>query len=126
MYPIVVAATVVAHLTFLAYLVVGGFVALRFRRSIVAHVLTVLWGVAITLWPLDCPLTGLERWARDRGAMAPLPPDGFVAHYLTGVLYPAGWVNAVQIAVFAVVAVSWIAYAVSGRRRRDSSRGRGR
>lgn len=125
MYPMVVAATVVVHLTFLAYLVCGGFVALRFRRSIVAHVLTVLWGIAITLWPLDCPLTGLERWARDRGAMTPLPPDGFVAHYLTGVLYPTGWVTAVQIAVFAVVAASWILYVAAGRSR-DGGRGRAR
>ncbi|MCV7313981.1 DUF2784 domain-containing protein [Mycolicibacillus parakoreensis] len=125
MYPIVVAATVVAHLAFLAYLVVGGFVALRFRRSIGVHVVTVIWGIAITAWPLDCPLTGLERWARDRGAMAPLPPDGFVAHYVTGVLYPAGWVNAVQIAVFAVVAASWLVYGVQGRRRLDRKGARG-
>lgn len=48
--------------------------------------------------------------------MPPLPADGFIAHYITGVLYPASWMGAVQVGVFAVVAVSWALYWRSGRR----------
>ena len=55
--------------------------------------------------------------------MAPLPPDGFIAHYITGVIYPVGWVVGVQLASFALVAVSWALYVrcdIRRRRERDS------
>jgi hypothetical protein len=110
MYEIVVALAVAAHFTFLAYLVVGGFVALRWPRTIWLHVPTVLWGVAITTEHLDCPLTWVENWGRAKAGMPPLPSQGFIAHYITGVLYPAGWLGGVQVAVFAVVVASWALY----------------
>ncbi len=120
MYQIVVALAVVGHIAFLCYLVVGGFLALRWQRTIWLHVAAALWGIAITTQHLDCPLTWLERWGRARAGMAPLPPDGFVAHYIIGVLYPASWAGVVPVAVFVLVAVSWVLY---GRRRRVSATG---
>ena len=120
MYQIVVALVVVVHFAFLGYLVVGGFVALRWRHTIWLHVPAVLWGIAITAGHLDCPLTGLERWGRAKAGMAPLPPDGFIAHYIVGVLYPASWASFVPAGVFALVVVSWVLY---GRRRQVSANG---
>jgi hypothetical protein len=117
MYHIVVALAVVAHFAFLCYLVVGGFVALRWRRTIWLHVPAALWGIAITTGHLECPLTSLERWSRAKGGMAPLPPDGFIAHYITGVLYPAGWTGIVPVATFVLIAVSWALYGWRGWRR---------
>jgi hypothetical protein len=107
---------VAAHFAFIGYLVVGGFVALRWRHTIVVHVLTATWAVAIETVDFTCPLTTLERWARAHAGMAPLPSDGFIAHYITGVLYPANWIGAVEIAVFVVVVASWILYWRQGRR----------
>ncbi|WP_343602257.1 DUF2784 domain-containing protein [Mycobacterium sp.] len=121
MYPLVAALAVTLHFAFIAYLVVGGFIAARWRRTIWCHVPAVLWGIAITVGHLDCPLTWLERWARRHGGMAPLPPEGFIAHYLTGVLYPARWAGGVQAVVFAVVAASWALYAWRGRERRRAT-----
>jgi hypothetical protein len=115
MYQIVVAFVVVVHFVFLCYLLVGGFVALRWRRTIWLHVPAALWGIAITTEHLDCPLTWLERWGRAKAGMAPLPPEGFIAHYIAGVLYPASWAGFVPVVVFALVAVSWVLY---GRRLR--------
>ncbi|MBV9721684.1 MAG: DUF2784 domain-containing protein [Mycobacterium sp.] len=109
-----VALTVVVHVAFLCYLVVGGFLALRWRRTIWLHIVAALWGIAITTQHLDCPLTWLERWSRARAGMAPLPPAGFIAHYLTGVLYPAGWAAALQVVVFGLVTASWVLYAWRG------------
>lgn len=114
MYQLVVAGAVVVHFAFLCYVVVGGFIALRWRRTIWLHALAALWGIAITTGHLDCPLTWLERWGRAKAGMTPLPPDGFIAHYVIGVLYPASWAGFVPLAVFALVAVSWVLY---GRRR---------
>jgi hypothetical protein len=121
MYPIVVAVAVVAHFAFLCYLIVGGFVALRWRRTIWLHVPAVLWGIAIITARLDCPLTWLERWSRAKAEMAPLPPDGFIAHYIAGVLYPASWAGLLPIAVFALVAVSWVLYVRARPRNRPVS-----
>jgi hypothetical protein len=60
---LVVAIAVVAHFAFLCYLIIGGFVALCWRRTIWLHVPAVLWGIAITTARLDCPLIALERWS---------------------------------------------------------------
>ena len=123
MYHVVVALAVVAHFAFLCCLIVGGFVALRLRRTIWLHVPAVLWGIAITTARLDCPLTWLERWSRAEAGMAPLPPDGFIAHYISGVLYPASWADAVPVVVFSLVAVSWVLYVRTGPRDRPISAG---
>ena len=79
-YTALVGLTVAAHFAFLIYLPIGGFLALRWRRSIWVHVAVVLWGlgsVALHLW---CPLTALEQWARPRAGMAPLGSAGFIDH----------------------------------------------
>jgi hypothetical protein len=112
----VVGLVVVVHLAFTIYVVVGGLVALRWRRTILLHVLAVIWAVAIEAVNFPCPLTTIERWGRRNAGMAPLPPDGFIAHYITGVIYPAAWTGAVQAIVVAVVALSWIVYWRDGRR----------
>jgi hypothetical protein len=121
MYQIAVVLIVALHLVFVGYVVVGGFLAVRWRRTIWLHVPAVLWGVLIVLDDparLDCPLTWLERRARALAGMAPLPPEGFIAHYLTGVVYPAAWSAAVETAVLAAVVGSWVLYGRAWRRRR--------
>ncbi len=110
MYESAVVLIVVLHFAFIGYVVAGGFVALRRRRTMWLHVPAVIWGAAIAAKQVDCPLTWAERWARARAGMAPLPPDGFIAHYLAGVIYPAGWVIGVQLVTFAVVVGSWTVY----------------
>ncbi|WP_163760720.1 DUF2784 domain-containing protein [Mycobacterium botniense] len=107
---LLVAMVVAVHFGFLGYVLAGGFVALRWRRSIWLHMPAVSWGIVTTVAHLDCPLTLLERWARARAGMAPLPPQGFIAHYITGVIYPAGWAGGVQVCAFGIVALSWLLY----------------
>lgn len=111
MYRIAVLLIVAMHLAFLGYVVVGGFLALRWRRSFWLHAAAVLWGILIVTAHLDCPLTWLERRARAAAGMAPLPADGFIAHYVSGVLYPASWTVSVELGALALVAVSWLLYA---------------
>lgn len=117
-FAVAVALTAAAHFAFIGYLVVGGFLAWRWPRTLWTHVLAVSWGIASITFGLPCPLTSLERWARAGAGMAPLPPDGFIAHHLTGVLYSAHLAAAVQAAVFGLVLVSWIGAArrVAARR----------
>jgi len=103
--------TVAAHFAYLAYLPSGGFLALRWPRSIALHVATVLWGVGVVVFGLPCPLTELEQWARGRAGMDPLPTSGFIDRYVAGVFYPAGRTGAAQVLAFAAAAVSWLAFA---------------
>ena len=115
LYIVAVALTVAAHFAFMAYLVAGGFLALRWPRSIWLHVAVVVWGVGIVTLKYDCPLTWLEQQARERAGMAPLP-EGFIDHYITGVLYPARYVVLVEVVVFLIVVASWTAYLAARRR----------
>jgi Protein of Unknown function (DUF2784) len=127
MYQSVVVLVVALHFAFIGYVVVGGFLALRWQRTIWLHIAAVIWGIAIAANRVDCPLTWLERWARARAGMAPLPPGGFIARYITGVIYPAGWVVGVQLVSFAVVALSWALFFRRrvNRRRHDRAITRG-
>jgi hypothetical protein len=122
---------VALHFAFIGFVVIGGLVALRWSRAMLLHVPAVVWGIGIAGNWVDCPLTWAERWVRARSGMVPLPPAGFIAHYLTGVLYPVGWLPGVQLATFAAVAASWALYMrrylkrhVNGHlgRRRDDAR----
>jgi len=113
MYATLVILTVGAHFAFLIYVASGGFLALRFRRTIWLHVPAVVWGVAVVVCHLPCPLTWLETWARTRAGMGSLPGSGFIGHYVAGVLYPVNDTGVAQALAFSAVVVSWIAYAVT-------------
>ncbi len=93
---------------FVAYVVAGGFLALKWPRTLALHLFAVLWGIGSVALHWPCPLTWLERWARVWADMRPLPPEGFIAHYISGVLYPADMAAEVQAVVAVAVAISWI------------------
>lgn len=109
-------ATAGVHFLFVAYLVVGGFLAWRWRWTIWTHIAAVAWGFSTVLFGFACPLTYLENWSRVRGGQALLPSSGFIDHYITGVLYPRSALDAVRVLVIVVVAVSWIGFAQLRRR----------
>ena len=120
----VVVLTVAVHFAFIGYLVIGGFLAWRWPVTIALHGVVVLWGVAGLLLGLPCPLTDLERFARTGAGMAPLPPQGFIEHYITGVWYPERFSTAVQVLVLAVVLASWVGFSIRGRKRPEGKSGR--
>lgn len=114
-YSIVVVATAAAHLAYLVYLPSGGFLALRWRRTLWVHVPTVCWGLTVVGLRLQCPLTSLEAWARQRAGMAPLPESGFIGRYVAGVLLPTDRIGTAQKLAFSAAAASWVALAVQRR-----------
>ena len=117
-YMILVVAAVAAHFAFLIYLPSGGFLALRWPRTIWLHVPTVVWGMGSVALHWPCPLTSLEQWARERAGMGGLPSAGFIDHYINGVMYPQGATGIAQFLAFAAVVVSWIVFAVATARGR--------
>jgi len=114
-YRLLADATMLLHAGFLVYLVVGGFLAWRWRRLIWPHVACAAYGLGIVVIGWDCPLTHVENWARERSGRETLPSSGFIDHYLTGVVYPAEHLLTAQLAVAACVLVSWAGVAVLWR-----------
>ncbi len=112
-----VQAILVLHFGYLVYVVLGGFVAWRWPRTIYVHVATALWGILIVLEWVDCPLTWAEGWAREKAGEAPLT-EGFIDRYIDGVIYPQQYLNEVRAAVALVILISWIgAYRMARRRK---------
>jgi Protein of Unknown function (DUF2784) len=119
-YALTVGMTVGTHFGYLIYLPSGGFLALRWPRSIVLHLATVGWGVCVLTLGLPCPLTQLEQWARVRAGMDALPQAGFTERYVAGVFYPSHATRIAQVLAFAAAALSWVLLAF--RQRQSASR----
>jgi len=98
---------VVVHVTYLGYVVLGGFLGLRDVRWLLPHLVASAWGVIGTLTRLPCPLTGLEKWL-DSAAGAASYDGPFIAHYLAGTFYPVDAQPLVWQATAAVVAASYV------------------
>jgi Protein of Unknown function (DUF2784) len=105
-------ATVVLHLLFVAFVVCGGLLVLRWRRVAWVHVPAVAWGAWIEFAGWICPLTPLENWLRARGGAATYTTS-FVERYLLPVLYPASLSRDVQWTLgLLVILLNGIVYAV--------------
>lgn len=117
LYVIVVVLAAAAHFAFVGYMVLGGWLALRWPRTIWLHVPIAIWGIAIEIVDYTCPLTWLERWARDKAGITPLAPDGFIDHYIIGEWYPADAALLVVVVVFSTICLSWIVFALTRVRR---------
>ena len=114
---------VTLHFLFVAFVLVGGFVAWRWHRVAWVHLPAALWGVAIELGGWICPLTPLENTLRSRAGMAGYS-GGFVEHHVIAWLYPAGLTPPKQIMLGAVaLLVNLAAYSVFFRRLRDRNTG---
>ena len=106
-YDWVATTALVLHLLFLGYLALGGFLAWRWPRSFLVHAAVVRGGLGSVVVGYGCPLTAVESWARVQAGGSGLRDGGFIAHYLTGVVYPERWLVLAQAVVAALVLVSW-------------------
>jgi hypothetical protein len=120
-YHALVTVILVLHFAYLAYVVLGGFLAWRWPRAIWPHLVALGWGVLIVLGLVDCPLTWAEDWARERAGQG-RPTTGFIDRYVENVIYPPRYVNEARALVAAVVAVSWVGGYLRWRQRARRSR----
>ena len=102
-------AVAALHLGYLAYLICGGFLAWRWRRSIGAHALAAAWAAVIVTTSAPCPLTALQNALREHAGQAPLGAS-FIDTYVRGRFFPADGLGLVQTLVGALVLVSWIGF----------------
>lgn len=109
-----------AHFVYLAYVVLGGFLAWRWPRTIWVHLVAALWGLVAITFPTVCPLTHAEDWSRRRAGESGLTA-GFVDRYIEGVLYPERFTRLLQVVAGAAIIGSWIGF-MARRRRRPPAR----
>jgi hypothetical protein len=111
-------AVILIHGLFVAFVVAGGFLALRWRALVWLHLPAAAWGVLIEATGWICPLTPLENLLRARAGEAGYT-GGFVEHYVVRVLYPAGLTQGVRWSLGAfVLVVNAIAYSMLLRQSR--------
>jgi hypothetical protein len=112
-------AVFVTHLAFLALVVLGGFLALRWPRLLGWHAAAVAYAIGnvVVGWP--CPLTGLEQEMLRRAGQEGYT-GSFVTHYLEGVVYPEGAVLQARAVVAALVATSTALLVRRWRRQRGA------
>ena len=118
-------SVLVLHGLFVAFVLVGGFLALRWPRLMWAHVPAAVWGVLIEFAGWVCPLTPLENELRAQAGEAGYA-GGFVEHYIMRALYPGELTPSVRwlLGGFAL-AVNVVAYVLVWRRRRHRSASEG-
>ncbi|HSD10474.1 MAG TPA: DUF2784 domain-containing protein [Candidatus Binatia bacterium] len=95
-YRVLADLVLLAHAAFVAFVVLGGLVALRWPRCAWIHLPSVLWGVIVEYAGIICPLTPLEIFLRSRAGEPGYRGD-FLGHYLTALLYPENLTRGRQI-----------------------------
>jgi hypothetical protein len=111
--------TVISHLLFILFVIVGGFFTHKKRWIMILHVLSVVWAVYAELSPgVICPLTTLENYFGLRAGLSTYQED-FVTRYLVPVIYQEGLSVGFQVwLVVLVIGINVIAYWNQVRRMR--------
>lgn len=108
-------ALVIVHLLFVAFVVAGGFLLVRWPKLAWLHLPAAAWGAYIEFTGGICPLTPLENRLRVLGGGSAYSGD-FVERYLLPVLYPGNLTLPLQqVLGGVVVAVNLLAYALAYR-----------
>lgn len=120
-YLILAELTVIIHMLFVIFVVVGGFFAKRWRWMTVIHLIAVAWAVYAELSPgVACPLTTLENYF---GYLAGLSTyhEGFIMRYLIPIIYQESLTPSVQyILVGFVVVINVVAYRINWNKKPTS------
>lgn len=88
-------ATVVLHLAFVLFVILGGLIVARWRQVAWVHLPAAAWGAWIEFAGWVCPLTPLENWLRERGGGTAYT-SSFIEHYLMPILYPESLSSGLQ------------------------------
>jgi len=86
----------IIHLAFVLFVVLGGFLVLKWKSLAWVHLPACLWGALVELAGWICPLTPLENWLREKGSGLVYQTD-FIEHYLLSLLYPATLTRSSQV-----------------------------
>ena len=78
---------VLLHFFFVLFVVIGGFLVLKWEWMVWVHLPAVVWGALIEFTGWICPLTPLENWLRKVGGERGYRTS-FIEQYVVPILYP--------------------------------------
>ena len=120
LYATLAGLVVVAHFGYLALMIFGGLAAERRPSLLRWHLGAVAWAIGAITLRYDCPLTALEEHLRTWAGQATYP-EGFLRHYVRGVLFPEWMTPFVVTVVVGLVVVGWVRLAWTASRRTPAS-----
>jgi len=94
-YKLLAEAVVLAHFFFIAFVVCGGLLVIRWPRIAFVHLPAAVWGAVVEIFGWVCPLTPLENHFRVLAGVNSYSGD-FIARYLIPVIYPENLTNEFQ------------------------------
>jgi hypothetical protein len=114
----------ILHFVFIAYVVFGALLALRWGWALWIHLPALAWAAYIEIIAGTCPLTPLENSLRHAAGEAGYS-ESFIDHYLFPIVYPPGLTPGAQFWIAtALVLFNALVYAyVVARRRKLRSAG---
>ena len=95
---------VLLHISFVLFVLLGGFLLFWKPATALYHFPAVLWAAGLEFWGWICPLTPLENMLRTRAGASGYA-TGFVEHYLIPLLYPAVLTGNMQIGIGLIVLI---------------------
>ena len=117
MYGLLADLVVAAHFLFVAFVILGGLLVLRWPKMAYLHIPAALYGAAIEFAGWTCPLTPLENWLRRQAGDSGYS-GGFIENYILPLLYPSALTRNIQLLLgLFVIAVNLAIYAYVFRRR---------
>lgn len=87
--------TIILHLCFVLFVVLGGLLVVRWPQVAWVHLAAVAWGAWVEFSGWICPLTPLENWFRQQSG-GPVYTASFIEHYLVPILYPSSLSREIQ------------------------------
>ena len=108
---------VAVHAAFILWAVFGGLTLLKRRSLAWLHLPAFVWASLIEFAGVICPLTPLEQNFRRLAGEAGYS-GGFIQHYVTSVIYPAGLTRTIQVGLgVALVVFNAAIYIIAFSRR---------
>jgi len=115
-------AVLLLHLGFIAFALLGGLLAARWRWIVWLHLPAAAWGFFVEISGRVCPLTDAENFLRVQAGQSGYA-ESFLEHYLLAVIYPEGLTRGIQWGLaLLVVGVNVAVYGWLLRRRVRSPR----
>ena len=111
------------HFGFIAFVLLGGLLLLRWHWGPWIHLPAATWGAAVESFGWFCPLTPLENALRHASGSAGYT-GGYVEHYILPVIYPAELTRNLQLVLGSVVVLLNVAIYLAVWRRLQSQRRR--
>ena len=116
MYNVLANTIVLTHFLFIAFVVCGGLLVIRWPRIAFVHLPAAVWGAVVEIFGWNCPLTPLENQFRLLAGGNSYSGD-FIARYLLPLVYPENLTTSIQQLLGGlVIAVNIILYTIAIRK----------